>query len=78
MKKYLEQVKDRVNDLQAKFVQIPREKNKHADRLAKAVSAEHMIIPIQVLSFVQISPLIESINVQEVGTVNYWTTPITS
>ena len=27
MKKYLEQVKDRVNDLQVKFVQIPREEN---------------------------------------------------
>ena len=52
MKKYLEQVKIRVNDLQAKFVQIPREENEHADHLAKAASAKHMIIPSQVLSFV--------------------------
>ena len=52
MKKYLEQVKDRVSSLQVKFVQIPREENKHANRLAKAASAEHMVITGQVLSFV--------------------------
>ena len=45
MKKYLEQVKDRVNDLQVKFVQVPREENEHADRLVKAALAEHMLIP---------------------------------
>jgi len=45
MKKYLEQVKDRVNDIQVKFVQIPREENEHADHLAKAALAEHMLIP---------------------------------
>ena len=45
MKKYLEQVKDRINNLRAKFVQIPREENEHADQLAKAESAKHMIIP---------------------------------
>ena len=78
MKKYLEQVKNRVNDLEAKFVQIPREENEHANRLAKAVSAEHMLIPNQVLSFVQISPLIDSISVHEIGSKNDWTTPITS
>ena len=51
-----------------KFVQIPREENEHADRLAKAVtSAEHMLASNQVLSFVQISPLIDSISVQEIG-----------
>ena len=33
MKKYLEQVKNRVNDLQTTFVQIPREENEHVDRL---------------------------------------------
>ena len=33
MKKYLEQIKDRVNNLQAKFVQIPREENEAADHL---------------------------------------------
>ena len=40
MKKYLEKVNDQVNDLQVKFVQIPREENKHADRFAKAASTE--------------------------------------
>ncbi|XP_030970163.1 60S ribosomal protein L12-3-like [Quercus lobata] len=45
MKKYLEQVKRRVNGLQAKIVQIPRGENEKANRLAKAASAEHMIIP---------------------------------
>ena len=45
MKKYLEKVKDQVNNLRVKFVQIPREENEHADRLAKAASAEHMLIP---------------------------------
>ena len=44
MKKYLEQVKDRINNLRAKFVQIPREENEHADQLAKAASTKHMII----------------------------------
>ena len=62
-KKYLKQVKDWVNDLQAKFVQIPREENEHADHLAKATLAEHMIVPNQVLSFIQTSPLIEGISV---------------
>ena len=52
MKKYLEQVRKRVGDFQAKFVQIPREENEQADRLAKAASAEHMLISNKVLSFV--------------------------
>ena len=71
MKKYFEQVKDWVNDLQVKFFQIPREKNKYADRLAKAASVEHMLIPSQVLSFIQISPLIDNISVQEISSENY-------
>ena len=71
MKKYFEQVKDWVNDLQVKFVQIPREKNEYADRLAKAASVEHMLIPSQVLSFIQISPLIDNISVQEISSENY-------
>ena len=78
MKKYLEQVKNQVNDLQAKFVQIPREENEHADYLAKATSTEHMLIPNQVLSFIQISPLIDSISVHEIGSENDWRMPITS
>ena len=71
-------MKKRINDLQAKFVQIPREENKQADCLAKATSVKHMIIPNQVLSFVQISPLINDVSMQEIGSENKWTTPITS
>ena len=51
MKKNLEQVRKRVDDLQAKFVQIPRGEIEQADHLAKAVLAEHMLIPNKVLSF---------------------------
>ena len=78
MNKYLEQMKKRTNDLQVKFFQIPREENKQANRLAKAASAKHMLIPNQVLSFVQISPVIDSISMQEIGSKNNWTTLITS
>ena len=60
MKRYLDQVKRRVDDLQAKIIQIPRGKNEQADRLAKATSTEHMITHGNVLSFVQLSPLIDS------------------
>ena len=51
IKKYLEQVKRRVDDLQAKIIQIPRGENEQADHL----------------SFVQFSPLIDPIDVQEIG-----------
>ncbi|XP_065628029.1 uncharacterized protein LOC136066906 [Quercus suber] len=37
-----------------------------------------MVIPSQVLSFVQVSPLIDCVSVQEVGFENYWTTLIVS
>ena len=37
-----------------------------------------MLIPSQVLSYIQISPLIDGISVQEIGFGNYWMTPITS
>ena len=63
MKQYLDQVKRRVDDLQAKIVQIPRRENEQADRLAKTTSAEHMITHGNVLSFVQLSPLIDSSDV---------------
>ena len=78
MKKYLEQVRKRVGDLQAKFVQIPREENEQDDRLAKAASAKHMLIPDKLLSFVQLSLLINGISVQDVGPESNWTTPIVS
>ena len=67
MKRYLDQVKRRVDDLKAKIIQIPRGENEQADRLAKATSAEHMITHGNVLSFVQLSPLIDSNDVQEIG-----------
>ena len=60
MKRYLDQVRKRVDNLEAKIVQIPRGENEQADRLAKVASAEHMIILGNVLSFVQLSPLIDS------------------
>ena len=50
MKKYLEQVKKQTSNLYAKFVQIPKGENKYANHLAKAASAEHMLIPSQALS----------------------------
>ena len=78
MKRYLDQVKMRVDDLQAKIIQIPRGENEQADRPAKAASAEHMITHGNVLSFVQLSPLIDSSDVQEIGSVSNWTTTIAS
>ena len=59
MKKYLEEVKNQISNLEVKFIQIPREENECADHLAKAASAEFMIVSEQVLSFVQISSLID-------------------
>ena len=60
MKRYLDQVKRRVDDLKAKIIQIPRGENKQVDRLAMSASAEHMITHGNVLSLVQLSPLIDS------------------
>ena len=63
MKKYLDQVKTRMDDLEAKIVQIPKGENERVDRLAKAALTEHMVIPGNVLSFVQLFPLIDPSNV---------------
>lgn len=52
MKRYLEEVKHRISDLEVKFIQIPREENECADHLAKAASADFVLVPEQVLSFV--------------------------
>ena len=71
MKRYLDQVRRRVDDLEVKIIQIPRGENEQADRLAKAALAEHMITPSNVLSFVQLSPLIDSDDVQEIGSPLY-------
>ena len=77
MKKYLEEVKNRIGSLEVRFVQIPREENECADRLAKVASAEFMIAPKQVLSFIQISSLIDDeANVQEINSKVNWTTPL--
>ena len=59
MKKYLEEVKNRIDSLEVKFIQIPREENERTNRLAKVASAEFMIPSEHVLSFVQISSLID-------------------
>ena len=45
MKKYLSLVKKRIGlGFAVEFVQIPREENEQANRLAKATSTEHMTI----------------------------------
>ena len=77
MKKYLEEVKNRIGSLEVKFIQIPREENECVDRLAKAASVEFMIAPEQVLSFVQTSSLIDDgANVRETNSEKNWTTPL--
>ena len=78
MKKYLEQVKRRVDDLQAKIIQIPKGENEQVDRFANATSAEYMVILDNVLSFVQLSLLIDPVDVQDVDFENNWTTPLVS
>ena len=67
MKRYLDQVRRRVDELKTKIIQIPRGENKQADHLAKAASAEHMTTLDNVLSFIQLSPLIDFVDVQEIG-----------
>ena len=77
MKKYLEEVKNRINSLEVKFVQIPREENECADRLAKAASTEFMNASKQVLSFVQTSSLInDGAQMQEINVEKNWTTSL--
>ena len=77
MKKYLEEVKGRTASLKAKFVQILREENDCADRLAKAASAEFMNAPKQVLSFIQTCSLIDDgEQIQEIDVEEDWTAPL--
>ena len=58
-------------------VQIPRKENECADRLTKVALAECMLVPNQVLSFVQTLPLIDNgTNVLEVDSESNWTMPI--
>ena len=42
MKRYLDQVRRRVDNLEAKIIQIPKGENEQVDRLAKAALAEHI------------------------------------
>ena len=51
MKRYLDQVRRRVDNLEAKIIQIPKGENEQADRLAKAALAENMITLNNVLLF---------------------------
>ena len=45
MKRYLEEVNFRIRNLEVKIIQIPREETEWADHLAKAASAEFMLVP---------------------------------
>ena len=77
MKKYLEEVKSRISGLKVKFVQILKEENECANRLAKATSAEFMNAFEQVLSFVQTFSLIDDrAQMQEIAVEENWTTPL--
>ena len=68
-----------IGSLQVRFVQILREENECADQLAKAASAEHMLVPNQVFSFIQVSSLIDGgATIKEVGFESNWTTPLVS
>ena len=78
MKRYLDQVRRKVDELKVKIIQIPRTENEQADRLAKASSVEHTTTFDNVLSFIQLSSLIDSINVQEIGSESNWTMPLVS
>ena len=52
MKRYLDQVRRRVDELKAKIIQIPKGENEKADCLTKPASAKHMTTLDNVLSFV--------------------------
>ena len=79
MRRYLDEVKGQIGSLQIKIIQILGEENECADRLVKAASVERMLVPNQVLSFVQTLPLIDSgMNMHEVNSKSNWTTPLIS
>ena len=52
MKRYLDQVRRRVDKLKAKIIQIPKTENEQANCLAKAALAEHTTTLDNVLSFI--------------------------
>ena len=64
--------------MKVKIIQIPRGDNEQANRLAKAASTEHKIAFNNVLSFVQLSPLIDFVDMQEIDSKNNWTMPLVS
>ena len=79
MKEYLSMVKSKMGEeFSVKFVQIPREENEKANRLAKTASAECIDIPNQVLSFIQYSPAIDKVEIHVIPLGINWTTPIIS
>ena len=64
MREYLSMIKRKMGEgLLANFVQIPREKNKQADRLAKVASTECMVVINHVLFFIQYSLVIDKVEV---------------
>ena len=44
MKRYLEEMRNQISSLEVRFIQIPREENECANRVAKAASAEFMLV----------------------------------
>ena len=79
MREYLSMIKGKMSEgLLAKFVQILKEENEQADRLAKAAFVECMVITNQVLPFVQYSPTIDKVEVQVIPMGANWTMPIIS
>ena len=77
MKKYLEEVKYRIDGFEVRIIQIPMEENECVNCLAKAAFTEFMIASKQVLSFIQITLLIDNgANVQEINFEKNWTTPL--
>ena len=79
MKKYLSLVKRQTNqNFSVEFVQVLREENEHADRLAKVTSTEHMAIGRQVLSSTQHFPTIKELEIQVIPAGIDWTILITS
>ena len=51
IKKYLKQVRKRMDDLQAQFVQIPKGENKQTNHLANAALVEYMTSPVRYFLF---------------------------
>ena len=65
-------------DSDIRFMQVPREENADANRLAKATSTEGMILDRRVLSFVQYVLATDQIEVQVIPPGDGWMVPIIS